>query len=216
MLWLSIRVFEGTATRPLRRTCVRINDTRSRAAQLSARTNADILENRVLKAAAPRLLRLPGVQGRLTVEAEPPGVYLGVGRTVPMAPDLVFRRPGGDLAFAGDAKYKLTSDGRGRNGDYYQLFAYLTALDIREGVLVYCQAEGEPERKVVVRNAGTVLRTYPLSLDGSADELTADELRVRRCPTGRSCGAGPGPFLSHPPRRVVASRVPLARPSHSL
>ncbi len=113
------------------------------------------------------------LRGRLTVEAEPPGVYLGVGRTVPMAPDLVFRWPGGGVAYAGDAKYKLTSDGRGRNDDYYQLFAYLTALGQRDGVLIYCQAEGEPERKVVVRNAGTVLRTYPLSLDGSNDQVEA-------------------------------------------
>lgn len=113
------------------------------------------------------------LRGRLTVEAEPPGVYLGVGRTVPMAPDLVFRRPGGGVVYAGDAKYKLTSDGRGRNDDYYQLFAYLTALDLREGVLIYCQADGEPEREVVVRHAGRILRTYPLSLAGSADQVEA-------------------------------------------
>jgi 5-methylcytosine-specific restriction enzyme subunit McrC len=113
------------------------------------------------------------LHGRLTVEAEPTGVYLGVGRMVPMAPDLVFRRPGGNVAFAGDAKYKLTSDGRGRNDDYYQLFAYLTALDLREGVLIYCQADGEPEREVIVRHAGTILRTYPLSLAGSADQVEA-------------------------------------------
>lgn len=113
------------------------------------------------------------LRSRLTVEAEPTGVYLGVGGTVPMAPDLVFRQPGGGVAYAGDAKYKLTSDGRGRNADYYQLFAYLTALDLREGVLVYCQADGEPEREVVVRHAGTILRTYPLSLAGSADQVEA-------------------------------------------
>jgi 5-methylcytosine-specific restriction enzyme subunit McrC len=110
------------------------------------------------------------LRGRLLVDAEPP-VYLGEHRTVPMAPDLVFRRPGGDTVYAGDAKYKLTSDGRGSNADYYQLFAYLTALRLPEGVLVYCQADREPEREVVVRHSGVRLWTQPLAMAGSVDEV---------------------------------------------
>ncbi len=79
--------------------------------------------------------------------------------------------PAGRVVYGGDAKYKMTSDGRGRNADYYQLFAYLTALRLREGVLIYCQADDAPEREVVVSHVGTRLWTYPLSLAGSVDEV---------------------------------------------
>lgn len=117
---------------------------------------------------ADRLAR--HLRGRLEVVTEP-RIHLGIGGTVPMEPDLVFHRPGDGVVYAGDAKYKLTSDGRGRNDDYYQLFAYLTALRLPEGMLIYCQADAEPEREVVVTNVGTKLRTYPLSLDGSAEQV---------------------------------------------
>jgi len=105
--------------------------------------------------------------GRLVVVPEP-RVHLGKGPTVPMDPDLVFQRRDGTVVYAGDAKYKLTSDGRGKNADFYQLFAYLTALRLQEGVLVYCQAHDEPEREVVVDRGGARLCTYPLSLAGPA------------------------------------------------
>jgi len=113
------------------------------------------------------------LRSRLDLIAEP-RVYLGQHHTVPMAPDLVFHRPRGLAVYAGDVKYKLTSDARGRNDDYYQLFAYLTALDLPEGVLVYCQGDGAPEREVVVRHVGARLRTYALSLYGSPAEVEAE------------------------------------------
>jgi 5-methylcytosine-specific restriction enzyme subunit McrC len=112
------------------------------------------------------------LRGRLDVVAEP-RIHLGTGPTVPMFPDLVFQRPGGAIVYAGDVKYKLTSDARARNDDYYQLFAYLTALELQEGVLVYCQADGEPEREVVVRHAGHHLRTVALALDGPPEQVEA-------------------------------------------
>lgn len=112
------------------------------------------------------------LRGRLSVDPEPT-VHLGERGRVPMLPDLVLHDLGGGVAYAGDAKYKLTSGGRGKNADYYQLFAYLTALRLREGVLVYCQADDAPEREVVVRHSGIRLWTYPLSLAGSVDEVEA-------------------------------------------
>jgi 5-methylcytosine-specific restriction enzyme subunit McrC len=113
------------------------------------------------------------LRGRLDVVSEP-RIHLGERRTVPMDPDLAFHPAGGgDAVYAGDAKYKLTSDGRGSNADYYQLFAYLTSLRLPEGVLVYCQADAEPEREVVVRHAGVRLWTQPLRLAGPADEVEA-------------------------------------------
>jgi 5-methylcytosine-specific restriction enzyme subunit McrC len=111
-----------------------------------------------------RLARYLG--DRLEVSEEPVH-HLGVGAMVAMQPDLVFRATGGPMVYVGDAKYKLTSSGLGRSGDYYQLLAYTTALRLAEGVLVYCQVDGDaPPRQVEVRHTGVRLCTYPLHLAG--------------------------------------------------
>jgi 5-methylcytosine-specific restriction enzyme subunit McrC len=119
------------------------------------------------------------LRGRLAIRSEP-RIHLGARKAIPMEPDLTFVSRAGAFVYAGDAKYKLTSDGRGRNDDYYQLLAYLTALDLPEGVLVYCQADGGPEQEVRVRHAGKVLRTYPLSLAGSSTEVEASVRELAR------------------------------------
>ncbi len=106
------------------------------------------------------------LSGRLEVSEEPVH-HLGIGAMVAMLPDLVFRAADGRVVYVGDAKYKLTSSGLGRSGDYYQLLAYTTALRLAEGVLVYCQADGDaPPRQVEVRHTGVRLCTYPLHLAG--------------------------------------------------
>ena len=117
-------------------------------------------------------------------------------RTVAIKPDLVFRS-GGIPKFVADIKYKLTDeDAGGRNSDYYQLLAYTTALDVPEGVLIYCldanrpddpDSDGtvtlpsaeEPARsastpaasRIQVRHAGKTLHTYALDLSGTADDV---------------------------------------------
>lgn len=111
------------------------------------------------------------LRGRLELVSEP-DVRLGTNRRITMYPDLVFRRTGVDV-FAGDLKYKLAEDGRGRNADYYQLLAYLTALNLPRGVLIYCQTTGEaPSRRVeVIHSGGKELLTYSVDLTGSRREL---------------------------------------------
>ena len=70
--------------------------------------------------------------------------------------------------FAGDLKYKLAEDGRGRSADYYQLFAYLTARDLRKGVLNYCQTTEEaPLRRIDVVHSN---RPLTISPDGFASK----------------------------------------------
>ena len=120
-------------------------------------------------------------------------------RTVTIKPDLLFQS-GGSPRFVGDIKYKLTDEAaRGRHPDYYQLLAYTTALDLPEGVLIYClnanlsddpddngSIAGLPRRfategsaspgaaaasSVRVRHAGKVLHTYALDLSGTADDV---------------------------------------------
>jgi 5-methylcytosine-specific restriction enzyme subunit McrC len=103
---------------------------------------------------------------------------LDVGRKVSIAPDLEFRDR--DRAvYVGDVKYKLTGSGLARSSDYYQLLAYCTTLGLSEGVLIYAQTEGaEPEREIVVRNAGTRLWTYRLDLSGSVTDLEGSIARL--------------------------------------
>ncbi len=110
------------------------------------------------------------LHGRLHVVPEPGG-HLGHGRKVRLEPDLVFYR-GRESAYVGDTKYKLLGDQLGRNADYYQLLAYTTALDLPEGVLIYCQADGDAPHKVVeVRHASKRLWTYLLDLSGSPTDV---------------------------------------------
>lgn len=90
---------------------------------------------------------------------------------VQMRPDIVVRDQDQIVAVA-DVKYKVSSDGLGRATDYYQLLAYVTALALPAGLLVYCQADGEvPPRQVTVRHTGQILESHALRLDGSLREI---------------------------------------------
>jgi 5-methylcytosine-specific restriction enzyme subunit McrC len=112
------------------------------------------------------------LRGRLEVVPEPP-VRLGTKGRIPMKPDLVFRRRGADV-FVGDLKYKLAEAGQGRSGDYYQLLAYLTAMNLQRGVLIYCQTTGEaPQRRVDVVHSDKQLLTYAVDMTGSRPQLEA-------------------------------------------
>lgn len=140
-------------------------DQRGAVAASSFLVDMNKLFERFVTARLRRALR-----GRLEVRAEPP-VHLAHGGQVRMKPDLEFRRHGTPV-YVGDVKYKLTTTARARNPDYYQLLAYTTALDLPEGVLVYCLADGgRPERSVTVRHAGKVLHTYAVDLSGPAQEV---------------------------------------------
>ena len=77
------------------------------------------------------------LKGRLEVKDQHSD-RLDEERTVTIKPDLLFRAAGSPR-FVADIKYKLTDEAAGgRNADYYQLLAYTTALDLPEGVLIYC------------------------------------------------------------------------------
>ena len=127
------------------------------------------------------------LRGRLEVLSQY-RTHLAERRRVPIRPDLVFRRRGSE-AYVADIKYKLTADARARTSDYYQLLAYTTALDLPEGVLIYCLVDGgRPVRKVTVRHADKMLHTLAIDLTGTpaavssaiADAATWIEDRSRR------------------------------------
>ena len=77
------------------------------------------------------------LRGRLDVKGQHQD-RLDKERYVTIKPDLLFST-NGTPRFVADIKYKLTDDtAAGRNADYYQLLAYTTALNLPEGVLIYC------------------------------------------------------------------------------
>ena len=119
------------------------------------------------------------LSGRLAVEAQT-WTHLDACRRVRMRPDLVFRRPGsGMVVYAGDIKYKLTEEAFGNNADYYQLLAYTTALDLPEGVLIYCRSEvGRPAREITVRHAGKKLHVRAVDLAGTPAEVAGEIERL--------------------------------------
>ena len=110
------------------------------------------------------------LRGRLELRSQF-DTHLGLRRQVPIRPDLVFRSRGKEV-YVADIKYKLTVDARARTSDYYQLLAYTTALDLPEGVLIYCLTDGgRPERMVTVRHADKLLHTLAINLTGPPDSV---------------------------------------------
>ena len=109
------------------------------------------------------------LRGRLVVKSQA-REYLDEARQVVIKPDLRFRHPGsGSVTYVGDVKYKLIADAHGRNADYYQLLAYTTALNLPEGLLIYCRTDGgRPAGEVTVRHAGKKLHVRAVDLSGSS------------------------------------------------
>ncbi len=106
----------------------------------------------------------------------PGPVHLDEGENIRLKPDLTWW-DGPTCTFVGDAKYKNADGGRVPNADLYQLLAYVTALDLPGGLLVYARGEAA-ERTYQVRNAGTRLEVAAVALAGSIDALRASIGRV--------------------------------------
>ena len=110
---------------------------------------------------------------------------------VRLRPDLVWR-DGSRCVFVGDAKYKRIDDERMRNADLYQLLAYVTALDLPGGILVYAKGEAEVAA-YEVRHSGKLLRVSALDLSGSLDSVlhrvhgVAEQVRAMRA-VALACG----------------------------
>ena len=93
---------------------------------------------------------------------------LDVEREVRLRPDLTWWY-GGNYVFVGDAKYKYIRDGNVPNADLYQLLAYVSALDLPGGMLIYAKGEREPATHHV-RHSGKRLEVAALDLSGTLDD----------------------------------------------
>ncbi len=94
---------------------------------------------------------------------------LDVGEKVNLKPDLVWRR-GSSCVFVGDAKYKDITGTGARSGDLYQLLAYVTALNLPGGMLVYAAGEADSVAHEV-RHSGKRLGVATLDISGTLDEI---------------------------------------------
>lgn len=102
---------------------------------------------------------------------EKPVTFLDEGHGVRLEPDLAWRT-GRTWRFVGDAKYKRLEPPHAPSGDLYQLLAYVTALDVPGGMLVY--ADGEPRRAIHrVRQSEKQLEVVALDLAESPAGILA-------------------------------------------
>ena len=110
------------------------------------------------------------LRGRLEVKGQHRD-RLDEDRTVVIKPDLVFRSAG-TPSFVADIKYKLTGeDAGGHHPDYYQLLAYTTALDLPEGVLIYClDANRADDSDSDGASAATSQHESPMPAAGTPDD----------------------------------------------
>lgn len=92
---------------------------------------------------------------------------LDQGAEIRLRPDLVWRHRA-SLVFVGDAKYKNLAKGL-PNADIYQLLAYVTAVDLPGGLLIYAKGEAEPA-VYSLRGSRRRLEVVALDLSGTLDE----------------------------------------------
>ena len=88
--------------------------------------------------------------------------------SVSLKPDLTWWKSD-DCQFVGDVKYKQ-ANGDVPNADLYQLLAYVTALDLPGGMLIYAQNEADVVTHMV-RHSGKRLVITGLDLSDSLDRV---------------------------------------------
>ncbi len=104
-------------------------------------------------------------------------LYLDTGRFVGLKPDLSWWAAG-SCVFAGDCKYKRTF-GTVPNADIYQMLAYLTALELPEGLLIYAAGEDVPPN-LVIEQASKRVHTWTLDVSRPPAQLMHDVRSLAR------------------------------------
>ncbi len=103
-------------------------------------------------------------------------IHLADNDRVRLWPDLTWW-DANTCTFVGDAKYKTVSENGVPSADLYQLLAYVTALELPGGLLVY--AEGEADAASYrVRHSGKLLEIATLDLSGTLDDVLGRVCRV--------------------------------------
>ncbi len=141
--------------------------------------------NRVFEAFVHRALEemLPVGKGELRRGAV--AGHLDTDDTIALKPDLTYWRSG-RCVFVGDAKYKVRDGDRAASADVYQMLAYLTALDLRSGVIVYPTGEAEP-RRIRIGATGQVIELLAIPLNAPPTAILASmaDLALRATESAR-------------------------------
>ena len=103
-------------------------------------------------------------------------IYLDKARDVKLEPDLTWW-VGDDCVFVGDAKYKKVTGEKVPNADLYQMLAYVTALNLPGGLLVYAKGEADTADHRV-RHSEKRLEIAALDLSGEFDDVLASVDRL--------------------------------------
>ncbi|MDE0189231.1 MAG: hypothetical protein OXN80_09045 [bacterium] len=105
------------------------------------------------------------------------GTHLDWAGRVHIRPDLVFSRRG-DVTFVADLKYRVVGNRWGSmTSDLYQILAYATALDLPEGVLIYCRdldSDGFRCNAVTVRHSSKVLHVWGVDMSGPPSKVEGE------------------------------------------
>ena len=107
-----------------------------------------------------------------------------------LRPDLVWR-DGSSCVFVGDAKYKNIADKAVPESDIYQMLAYVTALNLQGGMLIYA---GEADTATYhIRNTDKTIEVTSLDISGTLEEILMN-VRSLGCKVRRlRQGASPSP-----------------------
>ncbi len=100
-----------------------------------------------------------------------PRVTLDQAGSIKLEPDLSWWESG-KCTFVGDAKYKNITDKSVPESDIYQMLAYITALNLQGGMLIYAKGEADVAT-YQVRHAGKTIEVASLDLSGSIEEILA-------------------------------------------
>ena len=96
-------------------------------------------------------------------------IYLAKPSRVKLEPDLTWW-DGETCTFVGDAKYKRVRVEGVPNADLYQLLAYVTALNLPAGLLIYAQGQEKPAA-YEVWHSGKRLEVAALDIGGSLEAV---------------------------------------------
>ena len=110
-----------------------------------------------------------------------------------LQPDLVWR-DGSSCVFVGDAKYKNIADKAVPESDIYQMLAYVTALNLRGGMLIYA---GEADTATHhIRNTDKTVEVVSLDISGTLDEILANVRGLGRKVMRLRQGTSPSPVAA--------------------
>ncbi|WP_407695909.1 McrC family protein [Sphaerimonospora thailandensis] len=154
---------------------------------------------------------LAGSGGRCVLQA---AHHLDERRAIRMVPDFVRYADDGTPLAVADAKYKAEKPAGFPDADIYQMLAYCTALNLRDGHLVYAKGSA-PHTAHRVRHAGITIHQHALELDQPPAGLLAEIAALAQQLTGHTPRLCPPDNRTQPRSSNSPSLTPPTKASHS-